>query len=261
VSDDRFVIAVDDDGVARVTIATDADPCMDAVWVDRLAETLDRVAERTDARVLVLEGGEACFCAGASLRSLTDAARAGERLGYAARAARVMSAAQLPVIAAVAGHAIGGGLIIALLCDIAILAVESLYAANFMTLGITPGMGATHVVERAFGEPLGRDLLLTGRTMTGREIRDACCPLTHAVLPKTAVREHALSLARRITDAPRDALLLLKRNLNAERTPALEHALANETDAHARLFGPRDRLEQLIERYPVAIEPAEGWGA
>lgn len=246
-----FDVTRRDDGVASMRIATDADSYIGPAWVDGFAAALRGLTADEAVRVIVLEGAGRHFSAGASREALIDAAGGDARHAYAARAARILAGSVLPMVAAAAGHATGGGLMIALHCDAVVLAEESLYGATFMSLGFTPGMGATQVMGDAFGEPLGRELLLTGRTMTGREIRDACCPLSHAVHPRARVLEHALSLARTMADAPRESLVLLRRNLAARRSAGLEDALRAEADSHARIFADDRFVARLIERYPT----------
>jgi enoyl-CoA hydratase/carnithine racemase len=201
--------------------------------------------------VLILEGDDRYFSAGASRAALTSLGGRDIALGYAARAARALLDTPLPIIAAAGGHAIGGGLLVALWCDVLILAEESLYGANFMQLGFTPGMGATIAMMEAFGDPLGRELLFTGRVLTGREIRDASCPLSHAVVPRTQVQERALRAALEIAEAPREAVVLLKQNLAARRREAFERAVQAEESAHARLFADPGIAAEIARRYPV----------
>jgi enoyl-CoA hydratase/carnithine racemase len=247
---DLFVVTPRDDGVVSLQIASDAQPYVDPSWVAAFGAALAQLANDCAVRAVVLEGGDRYFLAGASRAALLESNRRNDAMGYAAVASRALLALPIPVVAAAAGHAIGGGLLVALWCDVAVLADESLYGANFMALGFTPGMGATHAVPEAFGEPLGRELLFTGRLLTGREIRDACCPLSHAVRPRAQVLDHALSRARAIAEAPRQALMLLKQNLVTRRCEALERALRAEAGAHATLFTQAETFEEIARRYP-----------
>jgi enoyl-CoA hydratase/carnithine racemase len=247
---DLFVVTPRDDGVVSLQIASDAQPYVDPSWVAAFGAALAQLANDDAVRAVVLEGGNRYFLAGASRAALLESNRGNDATGYAAVASRALLALRIPVVAAAAGHAIGGGLLVALWSDIDVLADESLYGANFMALGFTPGMGATHAVPEAFGEPLGRELLFTGRLLTGREIRDACCPLSHAVRPRAQVLDHALSRARAIAEAPRHALMLLKQNLVARRCEALERALRAEALAHGTLFTQAETFEEIARRYP-----------
>jgi polyketide biosynthesis enoyl-CoA hydratase PksI len=248
-----FAVTPRGDGVASLRIASDAEPYIDSPWVAAFAAALAQLGNDDALRAVVLEGGDRYFLAGASRAALLESNRGAEVIGYAGAAVRALLALPIPVVAAAAGHGIGGGLLVALWCDVAVLAQEALYGANFMALGFTPGMGATHAVPAAFGEPLGRELLFTGRLLTGREIRDACCPLSHAIRPRAQVLDHALRRARAIAEAPRHALVLLKQNLAARRCDALERALSAEATGHAMLFAQADTYEEIAGRYPSAV--------
>ena len=239
-----------DDGVLSLRIATDDECHMDPQWSQRLIRSLDGIGHDAAVRVLILEGGARVFCAGASREALLT--RRESPTEYAAQVSRALLATPVPLVAALAGHAVGGGLLVGLWCDAVVLAEESLYGANFMALGFTPGMGATAAVPEAFGPVLGRRLLLTGQVMTGREIRDARCPLSHTVHPRTEVRDRALAVAREMADAPRAALVLLKQAIAARRREALERALETEHQCHAELFAGERVFDDIATRYPRA---------
>jgi enoyl-CoA hydratase/carnithine racemase len=244
-----FATTVVDDGVLSLRVATDDEYHMDPLWSQRLARSLDEIGRDTSVRAIVLEGGSHVFCAGASRAALLK--RGESPAEYAAEVARALLATPVPLVAALAGHAIGGGLVAGLWCDVVVLAEESLYGANFMALGFTPGMGATAAVAEAFGSSLGRQLLFTGQLMTGREIREAHCPLSHSVHPRAEVRDRALAVAREMAEAPRAALVLLKQVIAERRREVLERALEGEHRCHARLFADDRTLDEIATRYPV----------
>jgi polyketide biosynthesis enoyl-CoA hydratase PksI len=254
-----FAVTHLDDGVASLRIATDAHPYMGLDWVDRLVAVLGVIGRDATVRAVVLEGGERAFSLGASRDDLVAAAGRGAMPGYVGQVPRSILALPVPVVAAMAGHAIGGGLMLGLWCDVAVLAEESLYGANFMALGFSPGMGATHAVPEAFGGPLGRELLYTGRLLTGREIREAHCPLSCAVRPGADVMRRAVAVARQVAGAPRPAFVALKQRLTAERCAALERALRAEAENHARLFADPSMAREITERYGAGL-PAEHAG-
>lgn len=218
-----FALTTHGDGVVSLRISTEARRHLDSSWVASFLPVLERLGSDASVRAVMLEGSTQYFSAGASREALIESAARAK--SYAQGIPYALLALPVPVVAAMAGHAIGGGLLLGLWCDAAVLASESLYGANFMTLGITPGMGATAAVPEAFGAPLGRELLMTGRLLTGREIRDACCPLSHAVRPRSDVFERALAVARDIAAVPREASVILKGHLAAARRASLESAL------------------------------------
>lgn len=248
-----FAVAPRDEGVVSVRISTEEDPYIGPSWVNGLSDVLGRLAEQLSIRAVVLEGGQPYFSAGASRSALVETSGPGILPDYAARAVQAVLDVPVPIIAAAAGHAIGGGLVLAILCDAVVLGEESLYAANFMGLGFTPGMGATTLVPEAFGEFLGRELLYSGRMLTGREIRHACCPLSHAVRPRADVMDRACRVAQDFAEAPRDSLVQLKRILTARRRDSLERALQAERAAHALLLANPAMRDEIARRYPQAV--------
>lgn len=227
-------VAMAEDGVAELAML---DPAgrngMSAVWGAAFLEALDAAARLPQARVLLLTGLPECFCTGATLSVLKDLAEGclsptGLTLG------RQVIGFPLPVIAAAQGHAIGGGFALLLSCDLAVISESSRYGANFMALGITPGMGMTRLAEAAMGRALAHELLYTGDLRRGR--RFAGTAAFNAVMPGPQVREHALLLARGIADKPRDNLVNLKRSLSLPRRLAFEEAMTTEPLMHGLSF-------------------------
>jgi len=154
----------------------------------------------------------------------------------------------VPTIAAMAGHALGGGLLLGLWCDLAVFAEDRLYGANFMALGFTPGMGATIALEDAFGAFLAREMLYTGRLLTGAELRQRGAPLPH-VLPRAEVEARARTLALDIASVPAASVQLLRRTLAARRRVRLEAALLDEAHMHKQIFADpetRARIRDLL---------------
>src|SRR5207244_2774058 len=156
--------------------------------LERFRDVVARIAENDEVRAVVVEGGARQFCAGANrdllLRPDADAAIN----SLVGEAARLVLDIPVPTVAAMVGHAVGGGLMLGLGCDVAVFAEEALYTANFISLGFTPGMGSTTLLPELFGPPLARELLLTGRTMTGAELKTLAPSLAHAVVPRSGVR-------------------------------------------------------------------------
>ncbi|UTH76444.1 polyketide synthase [Chromobacterium sp. IIBBL 290-4] len=138
---------------------------------------------------------------------------------------------RIPVIAAMQGHAIGGGLIMGLFCDIVILGRESLYAANFMKYGFTPGMGATYIMPEKLGMSLGHEMLLSAANYSGATLEARGVPFS--VLSRNQVLAHALGIAAELADKPRLSLMTLKRHLNRKLQAALPSIIEQELAMHA----------------------------
>lgn len=243
----RFALTFHGDGIVSLPIATDHDRYLDEAWLHSFSAALEALGEDESVRVVILEGGGRYFCAGASRDSLL--ASVAGAWTYAARIPHLLLDLPIPIVAAMAGHAIGGGLVLGLWCDGLVMSAESLYGANFMALGFPPGMGATFAVPEAFGASLGRELLWSGRLMTGREIRDACCPLSHAVHSRAEVFRRALALGREMAETPPDSARLFKRQLAVGRRARLGEALAAEEAGHTQQDEDSALRQEVARRY------------
>jgi polyketide biosynthesis enoyl-CoA hydratase PksI len=194
-----------------------------------MLSALGQVRRDPNARVLMLCGLPEHFCSGATrevLESLGDGRMRPTELGLA----RHILELDVPVIAACAGAAIGGGFALATACDIVIVARERRYGFNFMDLGITPGMGVTALAEHALGTARAHELLYTGEFRLGGQL--ISCPGIASVAPSYEVEIRALDLALRIAGKPRRNLSLLKRALTLPRRRGLEEALTLESLMH-----------------------------
>lgn len=240
-----------DDGVVALTITTDEEPHVDLLTVALLDAAADMIRADTGIRALVIEGGTRHFCSGAPQATLQkpDAPAAiAELMGGLPRA---LLRIPVPTLAAMAGHALGGGLMLGLWCDLQLLAEESLYGANFLALGFTPGMGATVLLDELLGAPLAADLLWTGRTVKGRDLKAAGVPLSHAIVPRADVVSAAYAKAAEIARAPREALSLFKEHVAARRRAQLQAALAHELAMHTAIFAHPETRARIAENYPA----------
>jgi polyketide biosynthesis enoyl-CoA hydratase PksI len=201
----------------------------------------------TRAKCVVLFGGNDVFNSGATRGGLTNAER--PITDYVAKLPRLMLDFPVPTIAAMAGHALGGGLLLGLWCDLAVFAEDRLYGANFMALGFTPGMGATLCLEEAFGSFLGREMLYTGKLLTGMELRARGAPLPH-VVPRAQVEARARELAEDIVAVPQGSLQLLRRTLSARRRVRLEAVLLDEGHMHKQVFADPETRARIADLLP-----------
>ncbi len=243
-------------GVLSVAVSTNAESHFD--WTPaELAAVLHAAAAEPDTRVILLEGGATYFSAGGSRELLVGPDAQSAVPALVAEIPRVLFGIELPLIAVAAGHALGGGLAMALCCDITLLAEESLYGANFVSLGFTPGMGSSVLLAEAMGEPLAREMLFTGRLMKGRELARAGTPLAHAVLPRTHVRSRALEIAGEIADVPRETLVALKRLILQRRRDAVLGAAEQERRAQITLMGMTRIQSRIAAVYGAPTGAAE----
>jgi len=236
--------SVDAAGIATLTMC-DA-PRKNALSLDMAAELEERFAaiqQDETLKVLVLAGSPEFFSTGANRAVLDDLVTHRVR-PRDLLLPRLVLDAPVPVIAAMAGHAIGGGLALGICADITIVARESRYGATFMRYGFTPGLGMTELLEYVMGPPLAHELLLTGRTCRGARFAGTGA-FTH-VVARSEVASKALAVARELAEKPRLPLVLLKTTLSRRKRELFEAARAHEHVMHEATFATPD-VARLIE--------------
>ena len=155
----------------------------------------------------------------------------------------------VPTIAAIEGHAVGGGLVFGLACDMVVLARESRYGTNFMDLGFTPGMGTTGLLQFAVGEYLAAEMMFGCQYFKGSQLEGRAS--VNAVVDRAKVLAHARKIATRLTDKPRFAIELLKRQLALPRRLAFERARTAESMMHQVCFGQPETRARIDETYDL----------
>lgn len=153
----------------------------------------------------------------------------------------------IPVIAAMQGHGIGGGLVMGMFADFVVLARESIYTANFMKYGFTPGMGSSLILPDRLGRYLAEEMMLTAATYRGEDLQKRGVPFP--VLPRDQVLPHAISLARSLAEKPRISLVTLKNHLAAGLRQQLPRIIEQEIAMHELTFHQpevRDRIDAFF---------------
>jgi polyketide biosynthesis enoyl-CoA hydratase PksI len=235
-----------DDGVATIELCDAAERnALSESFVAELERALGELAADERARVCVLRGLPEVFCAGGHQDMLVSLSE-----GAVTPADLVLTRAVLeipvPTVAAMEGHAVGGGLVLGVACDLVLAARESRYGASFMNMGFTPGMGATALLARALGEHRAAEMMYSGRFFRGNE-------LVHSgmnyVLPRPEVLPKAMDVAQRIAEKPRHALALLKRTLSLGKRLDFERARTVESLMHEICFARPETKELIAANY------------
>ncbi len=213
-------------------------------------ELEQRIAElrgNERVRVVVLAGLPEYFCTGASREVLNDLVES--RLPPSdLLLPRVLLDIPIPVIAAMEGHAIGGGLAVGLCADLIVAARESHYSCNFMNYGFTPGVGTTRLLEYTLGPALAHEMLLTGRSFKGAHF--ARRGAFNHVLPRAEVFATAMDLAARTAEKPRVALGALKLALSSRKREIFEAARSVEILMHQITFARTETAQLIREEFP-----------
>jgi polyketide biosynthesis enoyl-CoA hydratase PksI len=217
------------DGIATVTLA---DPgsgnALGEAMVHALQEAFDTIDRAADVRVVVLTGEGDTFSSGAPRELLMRLAR-GELRPADIVLPKLLLDCAVPVVAAMAGHATGGGFALGLAADIVLLGDDSRYGFTFMNLGFTPGMGTTMLFAHVMSPAVAHELLYTGELRRGR--RFAASGINH-VLPRLQVEAAARDIAARIAEKPRACVTALKRTLSLPRRRGFETSITQESFMH-----------------------------
>jgi len=228
---------------------------LDPQTVLELGEAVDRVNRDPAVRVIILTGsGTRAFCAGADLKkTMPDPAATADAGPPDATSYREAMTSGKPIVCAINGYALGGGLELALACDIRIAASTARFGLPEVRIGSIPGGGGTQRLPRAIGASDALLLLLTGDQVDAAEALRI--GLISRVVPAQELMEHALSIATRIAANGPLAVRAVKRLVHHGASLPLVAAIAAEQAAFQELLHSRDRIEGRLafaqKRAPV----------
>ncbi len=208
-----------------------------------LARTFRDLAEDEEVRVAVLAGSERAFAAGADLREMVDADSVEMMRRATHRLWQAVADFPKPLIAAVRGYALGGGMELAMHADIVVAGEGAEFGQPEVRVGIMPGAGGTQRLLRAVGPYRAAWLVMTGERISGREA--AAMGLVSRLVPDAEVEAEALAVARRIARMPPLAVREIKEVLRLGADAPLATALALERKAFQLLFSTRDQKEGM----------------
>jgi enoyl-CoA hydratase len=193
---------------------------------------------------IVLTGSDKAFAAGADIGAMKDWGYMDVyKTGYITRNWERMKSVRKPVIAAVAGFALGGGCELAMMCDVIIAADGAKFGQPEIKLGVIPGAGGTQRLPRAVGKAKAMDLVLTGRMMDAQEAERA--GLVSRVVAADKVLDEALAVAAQIAEFSLPSVMMAKEAVNrAFEAPLAEGVLFERRLFHA-LFATEDQKEGM----------------
>ncbi len=196
-----------------------------------------------DIGAIVLTGSEKAFAAGADIKEMQSRSYpAVLQDDFIAKWETVLRVKK-PVVAAVAGFALGGGCELAMMCDLIVCADTAKFGQPEINLGVMPGAGGTQRFTRAVGKSKAMDMCLTGRMMDAAEAERA--NLVSRVFPAQAMLDEAIKLAAKIAGQSRTATLLTKRAVNAAFETTLTQGVGTERSLFLSLFGTPDQQEGM----------------
>ena len=198
---------------------------------------------------IVLTGNEKAFAAGADIAAMKDYGYMDAFMeDYITRDWEHMRRIRKPVIAAVAGYALGGGNELALMCDIVVAADNAKFGQPEVNLGIMPGAGGTQRLPRAVGKAKAMDLCLTARMMDAAEAERA--GLASRVVPAARLMEEAMAVADKIAGYSLPVVMMIKESVNR----AYETSLSEGVLFERRVFHSQFALEDQKEGMAAFVE-------
>ena len=194
--------------------------------------------------VIVITGSDKAFAAGADIGAMADWDYQKVYLDdYITRDFEQVRHTRKPVIAAVAGYALGGGCELAMMCDLIIAADTAKFGQPEITIGTIPGMGGTQRLPRAVGKAKAMDLCLTGRMMDAAEAERA--GLVARVVPADKLMDETLAIATKIASFSLPVVLKVKESVNRAYESSLTEGLLFERREFHATFGLDDQKEGM----------------
>ncbi len=215
-----------------------------AEMTHRLAGALNLVASDSEVRAVVVAGaGGRAFCAGSDVGEFERLAGrvAQDKLLLEKLVYRQLADLPMPTIAAIDGDALGGGLELALCCDLRVASQDSRFGMPEVRLGVIPGSGGTQRLPDVVGLARAKEMILVGELIDAQAAERI--GLVNAVAPRGHARAAALEMAEHIAQRGPLAVREAKRLVNASRDLDLDAGLAAELDASQRVFASEDMLE------------------
>ena len=245
-------VKVEHDG--RVAIVTLDHPPVNALssqLLEELEDAYDELDRSDETRAIVIRGeGEKAFVAGADItefpamrEAIEEAAESGSARGIQKLAAR-MDAGRTPVVAAIHGYCLGGGLELAMACDVRIAAGDAQLGQPEIKLGLIPGGGGTQRLPRLVGHGRALYLNLTGVPISGSQAYD--CGLVEKAVPRDGLMEAALELAGTLSERSPFAMGVIKELAAETRDLSLSEGLRREAQGFIRCIGSADGAEGVI---------------
>jgi enoyl-CoA hydratase len=221
--------------------------------MDELSAALDAAEADAAVRCIVITGSDRAFAAGADIKEMASKTYdEAFREDFITRNWERAASCRKPVIAAVAGFALGGGCELAMMCDFIIAADNAKFGQPEITLGVSPGAGGTQRLTRFVGKSKAMDMILTGRMMDAVEAERS--GLVSRVVPVADLLPEAMTAARKIAGLSANAVMLTKEMVNAAYETPLGQGIRLERRLFHSLFAFEDQKEGMaafIEKRPA----------
>jgi len=242
---ETLIVEAPDEGALLIRLnRPEALNALNAKLADEMTAALDAAEADRKVRCIVITGSDRAFAAGADIKEMASKSYAdvyGE--DFITRNWERVTRCRKPVIAAVAGYALGGGCELAMMCDFIIAADNARFGQPEITLGVSPGAGGTQRLTRQVGKSKAMEMILTGRMMDAAEAERAS--LVSRVVPLAELIPTAMEAARKIAALSPNAVMLTKEMVNAAYETPLGQGVMLERRLFHSLFAFDDQKEGM----------------
>src|SRR5215470_6108362 len=228
---------------------------LNAALMTELAGAIDGFEADPLVACLVITGSDKAFAAGADIKEMKDKSYMDALLGDFCGGWHHAARARKPVLAAVAGFALGGGCELAMQCDFIIAADNAKFGQPEIKLGVIPGIGGTQRLTRAVGKAKAMDMCLTGRNMDAAEAERS--GLVARVVPLASLMDEALKAAETIASLSLPAVMIAKEAINRAFETTLAEGVRFERRVFHSLFATEDQKEGMaafVEKRPAKFK-------
>ncbi|MCF2871626.1 enoyl-CoA hydratase [Octadecabacter sp. G9-8] len=242
------------DGVALITLnRPDALNALNSQLLGELATAVEDADASEKVRCIVITGSDKAFAAGADIKEMADKSFVDMYRNnfFWAETDRFLKTRK-PIIAAVAGYALGGGCELAMMCDFIIAADSAKFGQPEINLGVIAGIGGTQRLTRFVGKSKSMEMHLTGRFMDAQEAERS--GLVSRVVPAKKLKDEAMSAAHKIAEKSLLATMAVKDTVNRAYETTMAEGINYERRMFQSLFATEDQTEGM-ESYIEKREP------
>jgi enoyl-CoA hydratase len=212
--------------------------------MDELTQAVRKAEADNNIAVMVITGSEKAFAAGADIKEMADKNFVDAYMGdFITSNWEEVSRTRKPVIAAVAGYALGGGCELAMMCDFIIAADNAKFSQPEITIGAIPGSGGTQRLTRFIGKSKAMEMCLTGRMMNAEEAER--CGLVARVVPVADLMNEVMETANKIAEFSRPVTMMVKECVNRSYETPLAEGILFERRVFHSVFGTQDQKEGM----------------
>ena len=239
------IIVEIDDHVATITLnRPDALNALNSHLLQELAQALGELDSNDKVRCIIVTGSAKAFAAGADIKEMSEKSFVDMYLGdFFEPATEAVTRVRKPIIAAVAGYALGGGCELAMMCDFIIAAENAKFGQPEINLGVIAGIGGTQRLTRYVGKSKSMDMHLTGRFMDAEEAERA--GLVSRIVPAKQLMDETKKAAEKIAEKSMLATIAAKQAVNRSYETTLTEGLLFERRLFHSLFATEDQKEGM----------------